>query len=134
MITKYHFKLIFNFYGIMFERKLTIFNGIFYGIMFERKLTITLSYIYIVSIYMYMCILSRSLKVSSNAVQGLQGKSKKRKKNLSQPETRAPSLLTNRSGKKVKSREKIRQVRENWSQQLEHKRVPKRDGARCPAI
>ena len=29
---------------------------------------------------------------------------------------------------KVKGREKTRQVRENWSKQLEHKQVPKRTG------
>ena len=34
---------------------------------------------------------------------------------------------------KVKKREKTRQVRENWSQQLEHKQVPKKwVGTRCP--
>ena len=33
---------------------------------------------------------------------------------------------------KVKSREKTQQFRENWSQQLEHKQVPNRDGTRCP--
>ena len=31
-----------------------------------------------------------------------------------------------------KSRKKTRQVRENWSQRLEHKQVRKRDGTRCP--
>ena len=33
---------------------------------------------------------------------------------------------------KVKSRVKTRQVQEIWSQQFEHKQVPKGDGTRCP--
>ena len=33
---------------------------------------------------------------------------------------------------KVKSAEKTQRAQESWSQQLEHKQVPKRDGARCP--